>query len=62
MLLLLLFDTLLILVYFLTGLIFNVLSFALDFDFDDEQFDFLDNGGFDDGGRILLCDPYPILA
>lgn len=38
---------------------FNVLSFALDFDFDDEQFDFLDNGGLDDGGLMLLCDPSP---
>lgn len=38
---------------------FRVLSFALDLDFDDEQPDFLDNGGFDDGTLILLWDPSP---
>lgn len=33
--------------------------FAFDFDFEEEQFDFRDNGGFDDGGRILFCNASP---
>ena len=38
---------------------FKVLCFALDFDFEDDAPDFLESGGFDDGGRTLFCDMSP---
>jgi hypothetical protein len=38
---------------------FRVLSLAFDLDLEDEAFDFLDNGGFEEGGRMLFCDISP---
>jgi hypothetical protein len=39
--------------------ILSVLYLAFDFDFEEEHPDFLERGGFDDGGRILFCDISP---